>query len=376
MLKINVGRLYTGKRILENKSLEIENGKIISIKDFDGENDLIALPGFIDMHNHGGYGVDYLSSKDIDFEQLQVNQAREGITSMLATIGVAGYDVMEKSIENIASYIENKNTKGAKILGINVEGLFLSPEHLGVMDKDSLKKVDIDLMKSWVEKSNKTIKLVTIAPELEGADDLIRYLTKSGIIASAGHSNATSEDMDRAIGAGLDQVTHMFNAMRPLHHRELGILGEALTNDFLYSEMAGCDELSIHPKIWKMAYKLKTAEKMILTTDALTLKGLPNGRYTYMGMELDFVDGFAYTNYHGADRLPGKPMTFIGNIRNVMKNTGARLEDIVTMSSVNPAKRLKLDKNKGYLEVGYDADINIIDSNHQLISTYVGGLEV
>ncbi len=376
MLKINVGKLYTGKRIEENKTLEIENGKIVGIRDFKGQSDLIAIPGFIDMHNHGGYGIDYLSSKDYDFEDLQVKQAGEGITSMLATIGVASYEDMEASIVRLGSYIENKNTKGARILGINVEGPFLSPKYLGVMDEDSLKAVDVDLMKDWIKKSGDNIKLVTIAPELDGAEALIKYLTSHGIISSAGHSDATSKDMNKAIANGLSQVTHMFNAMRPLHHRELGILGEALTNDFLYAEMAGCDELSIHPKIWKMAYKLKTAEKMILTTDALTLKGLPNGRYSYMGMELDFVDGFAYTNYHGADRLPGKPMTFIGNIKNVMKNTGARLEDIVTMSSVNPAKRLKIDHEKGYLELGYDADINIIDQNHKLISTYIEGEKI
>ncbi|QZO76162.1 amidohydrolase family protein [Helcococcus kunzii] len=137
--------------------------------------------------------------------------------------------------------------------------------------------------------------------------------------------------------------------------------------------MAGCDELSIDPAVWKMAFKLKTSHKMILTTDALTLKGLPDGVYNYMGRELNIINGFAYTDYHGAERLPGKPMTFIGTVHNVMKNTGADLVDIVNMSCVNPAKRLKIDDRKGFLEIGFDADINILDKDNNLLETYIEG---
>lgn len=376
MKKINVAKLITGKRTLKNKTLVIDNGKILAIENFEGDSDLVAIPGFIDMHNHGGYGKDYMYANYDDFEDLQIKQAREGITSMLATIAVEDYDVIEKSIENLTKYIKEKNEKGAKLLGIHVEGPFLSPEHLGVMNPNDIKPVDIEVMKKWVELSEDKIEMVTIAPELEGAMDFIKYLDQAGIIASAGHSNATSEEMNEAIGLGLSQVTHMFNAMRSMHHRELGILGESLTNDYLYSEMAGCDEESIHPAAWKMAFKQKTPHKMILTTDALTLKGLPDGKYDYMGRVLDIRNGFAYTDYHGANRLPGKPMTFIGTVKNVMKNTGADLADIVMMSCVNPALRLGILDKKGYLEVGYHADINILDQNYDLVETYIAGEKV
>lgn len=373
MKRINVGKLITGKRVLYNKSILINSGKITGIEDCEEENELIAIPGFIDMHNHGGYGLDYMSEKIEDFEYLQKCQAKEGITSMLATIGTVKKNLIEKAIRNIENYISNNNKNGAKILGIHMEGPFLSPNRLGVMNKDLLLDIDLELMDYWINLSKNNIKMMTLAPELEGSKELIELLVKNKIIASAGHSDANSEEISNAIGYGLTQVTHMFNAMRPLHHRELGILGESLTNDYLYSAMAGCDEYSIDPAIWKMAFKIKTSNKMILTTDAMILKGLPNGKYKHMGKEIQMKDGFVYTNYHGESRLPGKPMTFIQSIKNVMKNTGADLVDIVRMSSVNPAIRLNIDDHKGYLECNYDADINILDKNYNLIETYVEG---
>lgn len=374
MKKINVGKLITGKRILENKTLCLDKGKIVKIEEFDGTSDLIAIPGFIDIHNHGGYGMDYVNTDLSSYEDLQKKQASEGITSMLATVATSSLTKLNDSLVKISSYIEKENQHGAKILGIHMEGPFLSPLHLGVMDKNSMISVDLDLTKKWIKDAKGHIKLMTLAPELDNSDKLLELLNEHRIISSAGHSNASSEDINEAIGHGLSQVTHMFNAMRPLHHRELGILGESLTNDYLYSEMAGCDECSIDPAIWKMAFKLKTPHKMILTTDAMILKGLPNGKYNLSGREIEMIDGVVFTDYHGATRLPGKPMTFIENVRNVMKNTGATLEDIVLMSSVNPAKRLKIDDNKGYLEINYDADINILDKDNNLLYTYVEGI--
>ena len=369
-----IKKLYTGEEILENQEVEIEDGKIKSVKTLDKvDNDDIMVPGFIDIHNHGGYGIDYLEHSKENYERLQVLQASEGITSMVATLGLSTKEATFEAIDKLRSYIENQNDKGTKILGIHLEGPFVSKEKGGAMDESLAIDPDLDLMEEFIKRSHDNISIVTLAPELNGAIDLIEYLNKSNIIPSAGHTDAKESHMVDAYNHGLRQVTHLFNAMRGFHHRDIGIVGEVLANDYIYAEMVGCDGLSINPKAWKLAFRMKGPEKMLIATDALILKGLPNGEYEWMGRKMRFEDGFAYTDYHGADRLPGKPMTFPGSIKNIMKFTGATMDDIVVMSAVNPAKRLGLDKRKGKIKVGYDADFNIINEDFDIIDTIIAG---
>ncbi|MDO4594690.1 MAG: N-acetylglucosamine-6-phosphate deacetylase [Tissierellia bacterium] len=369
---INAKKVYTGEDILVNKKIIIENKSIMAIKDSNEKSDDIVIPGFIDIHNHGGYGIDYLESDLKQFELLQKKQALEGITSMIATIGLSTIEKMTKGILKVDEYIKNKNTTGTKILGIHLEGPYLSPKYMGVMDKNLVKN-DIEILNYWIS-ITKNIKIMTLAIEEDKEFKILKTLIKNNIIASAGHSNSNTQIMLKAKKIGLDQVTHLFNAMRPLHHRELGILGIGLCDDDFYAEMAGCDMLSIDPLVWKMVYRTKTSNKIILTTDALTLKGLGDGRYNYMGHKLNIIDGFCYTDYNGSCRLPGKPMTFIDSIKNVIKCTNASLEDIVKMSSVNPSKRLKLEK-KGKLLPGFDADISIIDEKINIKKVIIEGKE-
>lgn len=369
-----VKKLYTGEEILENQEVTVENGTIKSIKTLeDVDNENIMIPGFIDIHNHGGYGVDYLEDDKEKYERLQVLQASEGITSMVATLGLSSKEKTFAAIEKLKAYIEDQNDKGAKILGIHLEGPFVSKEKGGAMDESLAIDPDLDLMGEFIEKSADNISIVTLAPELDGAMELIEYLLDKNIIPSAGHTDAKEEDMEQAYNHGLRQVTHLFNAMRGFHHRDIGIVGEALTNDYIYAEMVGCDGLSINPKAWKLAFAMKGPEKMVIATDALILKGLPNGEYQWMGKKIRFEDGFAYTNYHGENRLPGKPMTFPGSIKNIIAFTGATMEDIVTMSAVNPAKRLGLDHKKGKIKVGFDADLNIINKDFDILDTIIAG---
>ena len=373
--KLKVRKIYTGEEVLENMEVVIEDGKFKSISPCDHvDNDLIMIPGLIDIHNHGGYGIDYLTdSKDL-YEKLQILQASEGITSMVATLGLASNDMTFEAIDKLTSYIEKQNTKGAKLLGIHLEGPFVSSKKGGAMDESLALKPDLALMEDFIKRSNGNISIVTLAPELEGAMELIEFLNERNIIPSAGHTDAKEEDAKNAFEHGLRQVTHLFNAMRGFHHRDIGIVGEVLTNDQIYAEMVGCDGLSINPKAWQIAYKMKAPDKMILATDALILKGLPNGEYELFGKKMRFEDGFAYTDYHGQSRLPGKPMTFPGSIKNIMEFTKASIEEIIQMSAVNPALRLGLENEKGKIKEGFDADFNLMTADFDIKETYIGGL--
>lgn len=370
--KIEAKKLFTGEKVLEDVEIEIKDGKISKINKLEStESDNILSPGFIDIHNHGGYGINYQGGNIKDFEDLQIKQKSEGITSMLATIGLGPKDELISSLKYISSYMKNQK-KGAKLLGIHMEGPFLSKEKSGVMDDKLILEPDLRLLDELIDASDDNISLMTLAPELDGAYDLVRALLDKGILPSAGHTNATEEDMVKIEKIGLNQVTHLYNAMRGFHHRDIGIVGESLYNENIYVEMVGFDTYSISPKVWNFTYKLKGPDRMIIATDALTLKGLPNGEYDYAGRKLNFIDGFAYTDYYGKDRLPGKPMTFIECIKNVLKYTDAEFEDVVKMSSVNPAKRLGLT-NIGKIKEGYLADINIFDKDLNLIETLVNG---
>lgn len=373
--KLKVKKIYTGEEVLENREVLIEDGKIKSITQLENvDNDLIMIPGLIDIHNHGGYGIDYLADSGDLYEKLQILQASEGITSMVATLGLASNEATFAAIDKLRNYIQNENTKGAKILGIHLEGPFVSKEKGGAMDESLALDPDLELMEEFIKRSDDNISIVTLAPELDGAMDLIKFLNERNIIPSAGHTNATEEDAVHAFDAGLRQVTHLFNAMRGFHHRDIGIIGEVLTNDEIYAEMVGCDGLSINPKAWQIAYKMKAPDKMILATDALILKGLPNGEYELFGKKMRFEDGFAYTDYHGESRLPGKPMTFPGSIKNIRKFTGATIEEIIQMSCVNPALRLGLADIKGKIKEGFDADINLMSGDFDIIETFIGGV--
>lgn len=371
--KLFAKKLYTGDEIIENCKVEIENNKIKKIKKLDKVNceDIIA-PGFIDIHNHGGYGIDYIDASIDDIKKLQINQASEGISSMLATIGLSKKENILKSLKNISSYIENENNFGTKILGIHMEGPFLSKEKSGVMDDELTLNPDVSLMEDFIKASRNNISLMTLAPELKGAKELVSFLIENNIIASAGHTNAKEEDMVEIEKYGLDQVTHLFNAMRGFHHRDIGIIGESLYNEKIFVEMVGFDTFSISPKVWNFTYKLKGPDKMIIATDALTLKGLKNGEYNYGGKKINFIDGFAYTDYYGQNRLPGKPMTFIECVKNVLKFTDAKFEDVVKMACVNPARRLGL-RNIGKIKENYIADINVFDNNFNLKKTLING---
>lgn len=374
--------IYTGLTTIHHGVITVTNdGKIHSVKGYDKKEknvikdfqEQIAMPGFIDIHNHGGYGIDFMNTDIENIEKLMTLFPKEGITTVIPTIGAMENQKIIDFIQLINTYINNKKTGFTDIKGTNIEGPFLNPMNVGLQPEGALALPNLDHLKNWIELSEGNMKLMTIAPELPGAIECIEELTKNKIIASAGHSNANTIEITKAIEAGCNQVTHLFNGMRGLHHRELGILGVALCNDNIYAEMAGFDTYSIHPDIWKMAFKLKGPNRMILSTDALTLKGLPDGNYTMMDREVKIKNGRLYTEYEGGEMHPGVPMMFIDSVKNTLRYTGATIEDIVIMSAVNPAKQCNIFDCKGSLSINKDADFIVLDEHFNLSATFCLG---
>lgn len=380
MLKIRAKEIYTGLTKYENAVLSIENTQIHSVKkyvddanvDHEFENYTI-IPGFIDIHNHGGYGIDFNQAKTNEIQEVLTRFPEEGITTVIPTVAALTKKDIDSFIMEIKKYVKNKEEGISDIIGFHLEGPFLNPERAGMINPESMITPSVEYTKEIINEAKELFKIMTVAPELPGALDVIRLLTDNSIVAAAGHSDATMEEMNEGIEYGINQITHLFNGMRPMHHRDPGILGVGLTNQNIYAETVGFDTYSIYPNVWKMMYELKGPTRMILSTDANILKRLPDGDYMHNGKEITFKNGRIYTEYQGADMHPGVPMTFIDSVKNVLRYTGATLEDVAMMSAVNPAKQLGVFDKIGSLTQGKDADFLIIDDDYNLIATYCKG---
>lgn len=378
---IKAGKIYYEKKFIEEGILEVENGVIKGLsKEESGKEildlgeDSLIIPGFIDTHTHGGYGVDLTHARGDEIEKFALEVAKEGTTSFLTTIGAKNEKIMTDFVENSCEYIKNRNKNGAEVLGLHLEGPFLNGKHAGLQETSAIDSSNaIDQILKWCHIGGDNIKIMTIAPEIENMDKIIATLLAKNIIPSAGHTDATYKDMEQAKELGVRRVTHLFNGMRGLHHREPGIVGFTLEDRDMMAEMAGFDTYSIVPEIWRMIYRMKGAEKIIVTTDSGFIKGLPDGVYENGSRVLEIKGGRVYTPYQGGGMHPGVPMKFIDCFKNVLKYTGATLEEAILMSCENPAKEIGFFHRKGSISPGKDADLLILDKEMNIKSVYCRG---
>lgn len=368
------GNIILKDKIIKDGILIIEGGKIdfvgeknkinIDHIDYDFKEDYIS-PGFIDIHIHGSIGKDFLDCEYDDIETLSLFLAQNGVTSFLPTIVTAPLEDMKKTIEKIELYIQNQKI-GAKVLGIHIEGPFLNPKYKGAQREDCIIKPDLDILR-YLLSSN--LKIMTLAPELEGAFELIKYLVKNNVIVSAGHTDATLDITKKAKELGLSNITHLFNGMRPLHHREPGIVGTALIEDELSVELIA-DGFHLADTILKLVYKTKPKDKIILVTDAMMAAGLNDGEYSLAGQKVLVKDGKATLE---SGSLAGSTLRMNKAVKNFKEKVGVKLEDAVYIASYSPAKLLGVENKKGSLEVGKDADIIIFDKDLNIKMTIVEG---
>ena len=353
-------------REIVNKE-EISSATLTGAKVIEGKDKFI-VPGYIDIHVHGGGGSDVMDGDYEAINQIAIAHSHFGTTSFLPTTMTMSKDKIIRSLRSICEAVK-KGTAGAEILGIHMEGPYINPEKKGAQKEDDIKKISIEEFLEFNQASGNLIRLVTIAPEMPGAIGLIKYLYKQGIIASVGHTNATYVQTQAGIQAGLSHVTHTFDAMRGLHHREPGVVGAALTSPELTVEIIA-DGVHIHPIVLKILTKIKEGEKVVLITDAMRAAGLKEGTYDLGGQEVIVNKGQARLK---DGTLAGSVLTMDKAVKNMVNKIGIQLPKAIQMASYNPAKSIGIDDKKGSLEPGKDADIVILNKNLETELTIVAG---
>jgi N-acetylglucosamine-6-phosphate deacetylase len=273
-----------------------------------------------------------------------------------------------RSLEGLAKLIASDNHTGARPLGIHLEGPFLSHAKRGVHPPEHLLSPSIQVFNSMWQASEGHIRLITVAPELQGAEEFIAHVTSLGVRVSLGHSDAETAAARAGVTAGATSATHTFNAMRALDHRNPGVLGVALTEESLFAELI-CDGIHVHPSLINLFWKAKGPERAILVTDGMSATGMPEGTYTLGGFPVEVKDGKATNN----GVLAGSILTLDQAIRNFAKFTGAPLSQVAALATRNPARMTGLDKEIGLLAPGRRADIAVLDAQGMVHSTILNG---
>ncbi|MFD2683075.1 N-acetylglucosamine-6-phosphate deacetylase [Bacillus seohaeanensis] len=375
-------QIYSEKVKLENGYIKMKDQKIVEfgpLEELDQEDSFEiveipsnykAIPGFIDVHIHGVGGADVMDATKEALDTMTNTLPGEGTTSFLATTMTQSSTEIEKALTNAGDYIKEQQARGkAEILGIHLEGPFVNAKRAGAQPLDHIIDPNLEIFKRWHSLSKENIKLVTVAPEQPGGLELVRYLKENEIIASIGHSDATYEEVSGAIEAGVNHVTHLFNQMRGLHHREPGVVGAAFLHDELKTEIIA-DGVHVRPEMVKLAYQQKGNEGVILITDSMRAKCLKNGQYDLGGQDVTVEDGKAVLS---DGTLAGSILKLGNAVKNILAYTGCSLEDAIEMASVNPAKQLKIFDKKGSIAKGKDADIVILDENLDVFMTICRG---
>lgn len=377
---IHNGTILTGYTKLEKSCLLISNGEIADVfgekrfhqrtfssqtRIFDAEGSFLT-PGFIDTHIHGfgGFGADDLSSKSI----LGMSQALAdyGVTGFCPTVYTDDTDIMIMAIDACVEAIGFE--KGAKILGINLEGPFVSPKRLGAQKSNTAKEVDIKLMEKLIKAGKGHVICMTVAPELKNMRDIALYAVKNGITLLAGHTDATYENMVEGMQAGILHSTHFYNAMSNLHHRNPGAVGAIMIHPEMACEIIA-DGQHVHPDLVKLLLRDKPVSKVVLVTDALKPTMQQTGDYTANKEEVYLQEGLFYKKSNNV--IAGSTLTMLNGVKNLV-SWGIHIENAVQMASSNPA-RIYHFHNRGALVPGSVADITIFNQKFEPKSTIIGG---
>ncbi|WP_205173340.1 N-acetylglucosamine-6-phosphate deacetylase [Bacillus pakistanensis] len=327
------------------------------------------IPGMIDLHIHGADGADAMDSTPEAIKTIAEALPKEGTTSFLPTTMTTSKESIENALVNLSHYMKEEQSHRAEAIGIHLEGPFISPKRAGAQHPDHIIEPSISLFKEWQDLSGGNIKLVTVAPEVDGGLEFVSYLKEHGVVASIGHTDAVYSDVKEAIKAGVTHATHLFNGMRGIHHREIGVAGGVLMHPEVKCEMI-VDGIHISPEMVKFAYMNKSSDGVILITDSMRAKCLGKGTYDLGGQEVN-VDEDRATLENGT--LAGSILKMKDAVKNMMSFTQCDLEDIIQMTSVNPAKQLSVFDRKGSIKAGKDADLVLLDEEHNIMKTFCRG---
>ncbi|MDO4432185.1 MAG: N-acetylglucosamine-6-phosphate deacetylase [Aerococcaceae bacterium] len=366
---------------LQQRQVIIENERIVkitpdSLDNFDGEiidvQGKIVSPGFIDIHTHGGFNVDINHASAEDLSHLSKQFATQGTTSFLMSIVT---DEDANVLNCIESYhqFKTKDLTGADIMGIHLEGPYLSQEYRGSMPEHLIVPYNHEQLTKFQEAAKGAIKYVTVAPEVEGIVEHIPDIVEKGIKVSIGHSGATYAIAKQAIEVGAQCCTHTFNAMRLFHQHEPAIMGAVLESEQCYCE-AICDGRHLHPGTVRMLLQTKGWDRVVAITDSIMAAGLPDGKYKLGVNDIVVVNGDAKLAY--ADVRAGSTLTTGQALRNIMNYTGAPVTKVSKLLTENPAKLFDMFDEVGSIDVGKLANIVILDQDYQVVQTIVKGKSV
>lgn len=373
-LLLQNARVLLDDFVLRKRDIRIRRGRIAEIGSFPEEkgvdlNGKYLFPGFVESHFHGACGETFQEIDRKGIEKIAAYEAAHGITTIIPTISGAPEAVMDSSVEAVGKVMREGNTGGAVIRGIHVEGPFLSVACRGAHREEDLRKPSIERWNQLQELSGGCLRSITLAPELDGAMELIRYLNEQGITVQMGHSAADYETTERAVDAGATVSTHTFNAMVSLHHRAPGILGAVLTDDRVTCEMIG-DLTHVQGPVLLIIYRCKGPDRITLVSDSMYAAGMPEGTYDLEGRIRTVRGNVAYLP-NGT--ISGSVCCILDGVRNLVK-WGVPLEHAVKAASWNPSRALRLSDRIGSIAVGKEADLVVMDDALQVSATYIGGI--
>jgi len=337
--------------------------------------DSILAPGMIDIHVHGGAGHDVMEGSSEALEAIERLMARHGVTSYCPTTVTAPMTETLQALVDLAAAMEERENLAsadpgrARPLGVHLEGPFLSHARRGVHPSMHLQPASGKMFDRMWDAAAGRVRVLTIAPELEGALELISDASRRGVCVSIGHSNATLAQANAGIKAGARHATHTFNAMRRLEHRDAGLLGAILTDHAVTADIIA-DGLHVEPVVVDLFLRAKGVDGAVLITDGVSATGMPDGTYRLGSFEVEVRDGRCES--HG--KLAGSVLTLDKAVRNAMAFAKISLQDGIQMATLNPARVLGLEQRKGMLRAGADADIVVFSPGGEVLQTIVGGI--
>lgn len=374
------GKVIMPDQILEGKAV-IYDEKIVDIIDAAEINrypeaevvdvhGLYIAPGLIDVHSHGCVGEDATTSDAEGVRKMCRSVIGDGVTSWLPTVMTYPVDSLSQSFEMFRELMKESTEdreawKGAEILGVNMEGPYLNVNKKGAHVAEFIQLPDAEYVKQYQD----VIRLLTIAPEVEGGMDFVRDIAENTSIRQAiGHTASGYDEAIAAFDAGITEVTHLFNAMNGIHHRNPGVVGAALTRKDVYCELIA-DTFHIHKGLFQLVADTKK-DHLVLITDSMRAAGLPDGEYDLGGQQVK-VEGIRCLLPDGT--IAGSVSRLNQAVRNLYQNTDLTFEQAVNAASLNPAHAIGVEKTKGSIEIGKDADLIVMDDNCNIYKTYVGG---
>jgi N-acetylglucosamine-6-phosphate deacetylase len=360
-------KVYVEGQGIVKTNIGFENGKIAYIgSDATGiepigtlSDSQVIVPGFIDEHIHGAAGCDAMDGTVEALSAIAGAIACEGTVGFLATTMTQSPENISKAMTAVKDYMAADHKEGAEVIGIHLEGPFISTKHIGAQPLEYVAAPSVEVFKNYNELSGNAIRIVSMAPEVEGAGELVEYMASVGVVPSIGHTDATYNDIDTAIARGAKNVTHTFNAQKALHHREIGTVGTALLRDELNCELI-CDTIHVSLPAIRLVAKNKPLDKLTLVTDAMRAKHMPDGE-SELGGQLVIVKNGEARLVDGT--LAGSVLRMNHAVKNVVTLCGIPFTTAIDYATINPATTLGVADRLGSIKVGKDASVAVLDEN-------------